>query len=54
MVSAEISSALIMEMLLDLKILKELVNLDKSESIREFLRTGTERKNLSNFDLNNS
>ena len=43
-----------MEMLLDLKILKELVNLDKSESIKEFFRMGTERKNLSNFDLNNS
>ena len=26
----------------------------KSESIKEFFRTGTERKNLSNFDLNNS
>ena len=53
-VSAEISIALIIAMLLDLKMLKEFVNLDRSESIKEFLTIGTAKSNLSNFKRNNS
>ena len=52
MVSAEISKALIIEILLDLRMLKEFVKRDKSESISEFFKTGITRKNLSSLLLN--
>ena len=40
------------EILLVLRILKEFVNLDKSESIKEVFIIGVDNKNLSSLDLN--